>query len=132
MAEYLGRARLGSILGPNARIASAGIRPQGKEDTTNAVGTLHSDFDIDASAHIPQDVRNIDTDSFDLIVSIDDTGSDHIAQAVRALGVTTDRHVSWKIKDPWGDDPTEYEASALAICRALAELRKRTETALNE
>lgn len=49
--------------------------------------------------------------------------------AVRALGVTTDHHITWKIKDPWDDDPTAYETSALAICKALAELRKRTEKA---
>ena len=40
MAEFLRRARLGSILGPQAQIASAGIRPQQQADTQNAVNAL--------------------------------------------------------------------------------------------
>jgi protein-tyrosine phosphatase len=60
MAEHLARARLKSILGPNARIASAGLRPQDKTDTKNAVATLQATFGIDASKHTPQGVHDID------------------------------------------------------------------------
>lgn len=129
MAEHLARARLKSILGPNARIASAGIRPQDQADTKNAVDTLQAVFGIDASKHNPQDVRSIDTSTFDVVVSIDDPRSDRIAKAVQALGVPPARHVRWRINDPWGGDPTEYEAGALAICKALAQLRKLAEQA---
>ena len=131
MAEYLGRARLRSILGPNAQIASAGIRPQHRGDAANAVHTLRSTFGIDASGHIPQDVRSTDLQHFDLVVSIDDRHTNEIAQVVRTLGVTQERHVKWKIPDPYDGDFTEYEESALAICKALAEL-KRTQEAKTE
>lgn len=127
MAEHLARVRLKSILAPTARIASAGIRPQGTADTHNAVQTLKSVFGIDASMHTPQDVHSVDPAGFDLVVSIDDPGNDGIAKAVQALGVPPERHVRWKINDPWGTDPTEYEASALSICKALAQLRKQVE-----
>ena len=127
MAEYLARTRLQGILSPTARIVSAGIRPQNKNDTSNALHTLQALFGIDASEHTPQDVRSIDIGSFDLVVSIDDSDRESIAKAVQSLGVPPERHVPWKINDPWGGDPTEYEASALAICKSLAQLRKRVE-----
>lgn len=129
MAEHLARGRLTSILGPNARIASAGIRPQDKADTKNAVATLQAAFGIDASNHTPRGVHDIDPASFDFVVSIDDHSTKRIANAVRALGVPPERHVLWRINDPWGGDHTEYEASALAIVKALAQLRKRIEQA---
>ena len=127
MAEHLARTRLQSILSPTARIVSAGISPQNKNDTKKAVQTLQAVFGIDASKHTPQDVRSIDIGRFDLVVSIDDPGRAAIAKAVQALGVPPERHVPWKINDPWGGDPTEYEASAVAICKSLAQLRKHVE-----
>jgi protein-tyrosine-phosphatase len=63
------------------------------------------------------------------VVSIDDHGTNRIAAAVRALGIPPKRHVAWKISDPWGGDHSEYEASALAIVKALAQLRKHVEQA---
>jgi protein-tyrosine-phosphatase len=82
-----------------AQVASAGIRPQDKADTRNAVHTLQA-FGIDASAHKPQDVRSVDPAKFDFVVSIDDPGSDRIAKAVQALGIPSRQHVRWKINDP--------------------------------
>ena len=117
MAEHLARPRLKSILGPNATIASAGLRAQTRADTKNAVQTLQSVFGIDASSHTPQDVHTINTSTYDLIVSIDDCGANKNANAIRALGITPEQHVAWKIDDPWGGDQTEYEQSALAICK---------------
>ena len=58
-------------------------------------------------------------------------GGDRIAQAVRTLCVPAERHVRWKIKDAWGGDQTEYEASALAVCKAITQLRKHVEQATN-
>jgi protein-tyrosine-phosphatase len=78
-------------------------------------------------ARTPQDVRSVDPAKFDLVVSIDDPGSDRIAKAVQALGIPSRQHVRWKINDPWGADPTQYEASALSLCKALAQLRKQIE-----
>lgn len=127
MAEHLGRVRLQKLLGPTARIASAGLQPQGREDTADAVAILQSEFGIDASNHTPQGVRDVDPASFDLIVSIDDRGASRIANAVRALGILPERHVSWKINDPWGGVRTEYEATARAIVKALDQLRRRVE-----
>ena len=128
MAEYLGRRRLQNVLPINACIASAGIRPQPKEDTRNAVQTLKKLFDIDASQHVPQDVYTIDRSKYDLIITIDDPGKNRIAAAMQTLGIQADRHLRWHIADPWGPDPTEYEKAALNICKELARLRKRLET----
>src|SRR4051812_16402811 len=99
MAEYLARTRLKSILTTTAWVASAGIRPQDKGDTRNAIHTLQALFGIDASEHKPQDVRSVDATKFDVVVSIDDPGSNRIAKAVQELGIPSRRHVRWKIND---------------------------------
>jgi len=101
------------------------MRPQGKADTKNAVATLQAAFGIDASSHTPRGVHDIDPTTFDLVVSIDDHRTNRIANAVRTVGIPPEQHVAWTINGPWGGDHTEYEASALAIVKALAQLRKR-------
>ncbi len=110
MAEALARAKFGNLL----RVLSAGIHPQKAEDAQCAINTLKLDFNIDASAHIPRDIRTLDLTEFDQIIAMDK----HIAMELRKL---TDREISlWKIQDPWGSN--EYRECALKILRQLNRL----------
>ena len=107
MAEALARERFGDSL----RVASAGIHPQKATDAQSAVMTLKIEFNIDASGHVPRDVRSLDLTEFDQIIAMDK----HVAAELRKL---TDRDVLvWKIEDPWGSN--EYRECALKILKQL-------------
>ena len=114
LAEYLGRKFLSSKF----RFESAGIRPQKAEDADNAIFILRDRFNIDASAHQPRDVRDVDVEGFDLVIAI----GDNAAAFVKAMGVPEPKVTTWAISDPWGGDLTEYDAAALAIRKKLARL----------
>jgi protein-tyrosine-phosphatase len=123
MAEYLGRERLRGILGLQAQIASAGIRPQQQADSQNAVNTLGNIFGIDATTHVPKDLRTMNMNMFEIIVSIDDKGSDRIAQTVRLLGVLPETMSDGRSTTPGMVTQAHMSKAALEICRALARLR---------
>jgi protein arginine phosphatase len=67
MAEYIARKKFGEHI----EVASAGVFPGSTEDAQNAIFTLKSRFNIDASSHRPKDVRTIAIDTFDLVVAMD-------------------------------------------------------------
>ena len=67
MAEALARERFGDSL----RVASAGIHAQKATDAQSAVMTLKIEFNIDASGHVPRDVRSLDLTEFDQIIAMD-------------------------------------------------------------
>ncbi len=67
MAEHIARARFGTMF----ESASAGLRPQSKEDADDAIYTLKSLLNIDAFGHVPRDVRGLDPSSFDIVVAMD-------------------------------------------------------------
>lgn len=115
LAEYLGRKFLCS----NFLFESAGIKPQEAEDAENAVFILRDRFGIDASAHQPRDVRNVDLTGFDMVITIGSNSAD----VVKTLCVPKSRLIAWSIPDPWGGDLTEYDAAALAIRKKLALLK---------
>jgi protein-tyrosine-phosphatase len=115
-AEYLGRRFCGEAFA----FESAGIRPQQRKDTSNAVHILRHTFGIDASGHQPRDVRGVDLNRFDLIVAIERDA----AVVVRELGTPESKLQVWPIQDPWGGDLTEYEQIALDIRKRLANLTR--------
>lgn len=91
-AEALTRRRFGTA----ARVSSAGLRPQPAEDAKNAIDTLRFDFSIDISSHIPRSVRDLDLNSFDVVVAMDKA-------IARELSTFSKRKiVIWSIQDPWG------------------------------
>lgn len=113
MAEVLARRRFGN----SVLISSAGLKPQKPEDAKNAIDTLKIEFGLDASGHIPRDVRSLNLEAFDYIVAMDK----YVANQLKAL---TERAVIvWNIDDPWGnDDLYEYKRCALKIMQQLADL----------
>lgn len=118
MAEFIARERFGNVLDAS----SAGFRPQQSADAENAIYTLKRVLNIDASGHIPRDIRQVEVVKFDLVVAMDKAVADEFADEFRAFPL--ERLVRWKIDDPWGDDLRTYERCAQAIFRELKALVK--------
>jgi protein-tyrosine-phosphatase len=112
MAAALARRRFGEAV----KTSSAGLRPQRPEDATNAVYTLNVEFGLDASGHVPRNVRDVDLTTFDYVVAMDKTIAKHLTT------VAKDRLIVWQIADPYGDDLTEYRQRALEIMQQVATL----------
>lgn len=113
-AEYLGR----SVFGDEVAFESAGIRAQRAPDGNTAL-SLMTNFDIDAWNHVPRDVRAIDLDGYDRIIALDRAA----ARQLEDMGVPSSRLMLWKIRDPWGRDPSEYDRTALDVKQKLIELK---------
>ena len=67
IAEYLGSL----VFRDSAAFESAGIKPGTPADTENAVHSLKANFNIDASAHIPRDVRSLDMSQYEIVIALD-------------------------------------------------------------
>jgi protein-tyrosine-phosphatase len=114
MAQALAKERFGD----SVRVSSAGIRPQRAEDAQNAINTLKIGFNVDASSHIPRDVRSLDLAEFDQIIAMD-------KYAARELRALTDRGIIvWNIDDPWGSN--EYHGCALSVLKQLNRLKLKS------
>jgi protein-tyrosine-phosphatase len=118
MAEALVRKRFGDSVGAS----SAGIRPQKPEDAQAAIETLRLEFKIDASGHVPRDVRTIDLQGFDWVIAIDDVRGGEVARELRKL--TGREVIEWKIDDPWRGDPHLYSRCANQVNREVGGLLK--------
>jgi protein-tyrosine-phosphatase len=114
-AEYLGR----QVFGDAVEFESAGIRPQRAADAENAIFTLKNNFGIDASGHVPRDVRRLDMADYDLIVAFEKSA----ARIVESMGVPAPKVKLWKIRDPLGPDLAEYDRASLEIKKNLIQLR---------
>ena len=116
LAEYIARKKFGGRIS----VSSAGLLPGSKEDAENAIFTLKSLFGVDASNHESRNVRTVDIDTFDLVVTLDS----EVATELQTLfpGLPVERLVKWKIKDPYGDDPSEYPLCAKNIYAQLKRL----------
>jgi len=116
MAEFIARKYFGKIV----TVCSAGFRPQVAEDAENAIYTLKKLLGIDASRHRPRDIHEIDVHSFDLVVTMDGQVAKQFKEKFKNYPL--ERLAIWKIKDPWGDDLTEYEQCARKIYAELKRL----------
>jgi protein-tyrosine-phosphatase len=116
LAEHIARKKFGEYI----EVASAGIDPGSIEDTHNAVFTLKSLFDLDASGHKPLNVRAVDIDTFDLVVAM----SNQVAKQVQEIfpSLAFEHLVKWSIPDPYGDDLSQYQRCAAAINTQLKNL----------
>lgn len=112
MAEALAKRRFGD----DAFIRSAGLWPQSPEDAANAIKTLKNQFDLDASEHIPRDVRDFNFDDFDLIVAMDKS----VTRELKIVPST--KLIIWNIEDPYGNDLTKYRRHALDIMREVERM----------
>lgn len=121
MAEHIARQRF------QAQATSAGVQPGSLADTANAVYTLKQSG-IDASAHEPRDVREMNLSEFDLIVCMDND----VAREIMRLFPELPQHclIKWKINDPYGDDLGEYDRCAKVIYRELKKLLVRASKGL--
>ena len=102
--------------GANVDVDSAGIIPQTAGDAHMTIETLRAYFDIDASMHVPKNIRDVSIDSFDFVIAMDEG----IAKRLREL--VGDSLINWKIPDPWGDDSEEYRKCALKINHEVSKL----------
>lgn len=112
-AEYLGR----TVFGDDVAFESAGIRAQPAADDVTSLSLLMT-FGIDASKHVPRDVRTLDLAAYDLIIALDRAASTKL----EALRVPASKLRLWKVRDPWGGALTEYDHAALDVKRRLVEL----------
>jgi protein-tyrosine-phosphatase len=119
MAEFIGRERFGDSL----ETLSAGLRPQQPADAANAIYTLKAVFNIDASWHVPKDVRQVELCNFDLVITMDQRVARKFADQFPDF--PTERLLKWKIDDPYGDDLAEYRRCGLAILKQLKILTNR-------
>ena len=116
MAERIANLRFGEAFAAS----SAGFQPQPPADAENAMWTLKKLFDIEASDHVPRDVRMVDVTTFDLAVAMDKQVASRFSEAFPNF--PTDRLIAWRISDPYGDDLTEYARCSRSILRELSAL----------
>ena len=116
LAEYLAR----DVFGGTVMFESAGISPQLAADAENAVYTLRKNFNIDASKHQPRDVRSLDLTAYNLIIALEKRAE----KVVLEMGAPASRVKVWKIKDPYGDDLTEYDQASFEIKRKIVQLKR--------
>lgn len=116
LAEHLARKKFGGYI----EVASAGVCPGSIRDASNAIFTLKNLFSLNASTHVPQDVRTVGIDTFDLVVAMDNQVAGQVREIFPNLAV--EHLVRWKISDPYGDDLTEYERCAITINTQLRKL----------
>ena len=119
LAEYIAR----DVFGDAASFESAGIKPQQAADAENAVYTLRANFNIDASQHVPRDVRLLDLNQFSLIIALEN----HVARVLKGLGVDASRTKTWQIKDPYGSDLTEYDQACIQLKKKILWLKDSIE-----
>ena len=115
-AEYIARKKFARVL----EAASAGIRPGTPEECENAIYTLRETICVDASGHIPRDVRFVQIECADLVVAM----TSRIANQLRALfpALRPERLVRWRIKDPYGENLAEYRHCAQVIFKEMQKL----------
>jgi protein-tyrosine-phosphatase len=112
MAQALARLRFGE----SVHIMSAGLRPQPADVATNAIETLKTEFGLDASNHVPRNVRDFNFDDFDYVIAMDK----HIAKQLKEI--QPPKLIVWQIDDPYGDELFVYRGCALEINRRVASL----------
>lgn len=116
MAEFIAREKFGNIIEPS----SAGFRPQRPEDAENAIYTLKTLLNIDASGHQPRDILQVDVNSYSIVVAMDAW----VAKQFKAHfpAYPPERLIKWRINDPMGDNLEDYRRCAQAIFKELKTL----------
>jgi protein-tyrosine-phosphatase len=75
-------------------------------------------FGIDASAHIPRPLKSIECSQYDRVIALDGEAHEELRSNVAS------KVAFWNIPDPWGGDPSEYDACALEVVRKIHEWSK--------
>lgn len=116
LAEYIAKRKYGKLFDA----ASAGLRPGTVDDAESAISTLKDLLGVDASAHEPRDVREVDIKSFEVIVAM--TSRISVERRAAFPELPAERVVKWQISDPFGDDLAQYSRCAKAIHKAMTKL----------
>jgi protein-tyrosine-phosphatase len=87
------------------------------KDAENAVYTLKKNFGIDASQHVPRNVRSLDLTVYHLIIALEKDA----ATLVRELGAPRSKVKLWKIRDP--RDLGDYDRASLQIEKKVFRLK---------
>jgi protein-tyrosine-phosphatase len=115
--EYIARALFDNAV----LFESAGVAPQVAADAKNAIDTLRRNYGIDAANHVPRDVRTLDLELYSLIIALDKRVAKKLVQELCA---PESKVKLWNVKDPWGDDLSEYDACSLEVKKKVLQLRK--------
>jgi len=111
LAKHIGR----HMFGERAHFDSAGIHPQAPEDARMAIKTLKKQYGIDASGHLPADIRFVSLSTYNLIVALDRD----VAEALEIPpGIVFE---AWDVRDPYGH-PSEYVSCGQKIEEELTAL----------
>ena len=117
-AKHIGR----QLFGNSAHFESAGLYPQPAADARMAIKTLKEQYGIEASGHMPSDVRYVSLSSFDLIVALENDVAQELAIPA---GV---RFESWTVDDPYTygrPDKYKYIACGQLVEQKLRDLGRR-------
>ena len=107
------------VFGEAVNFEAAGIKPQPAKDAENTVYTLRKNFNIDASKHVPRDVRSLDVTAFTLVIALEKDA----AGLAQELGAPASKVKLWKVQDPLGLDLPEYDRASLEIKKKVPRLK---------
>jgi protein-tyrosine phosphatase len=114
MAEAIAR----SLLGDSALVESAGLDAvDGGGAHKNAVSVME-EMGSDIEHHRTRNIRNVDVNSFDLVVAM----SPSIARRLRECGVEGGRIAELDVPDPYNSDVDAYRSTAEKITSQLKTL----------
>jgi protein-tyrosine-phosphatase len=121
-AMYIAREVCGSCV----QFDSAGVAPQAPEDASMAIETLRRMFSIDASSHVPKDVKYVRLSRYNLIVAMDEWVAERIAETMPIPpGVNLE---TWDVADPWESNPDRYTACCQSVEVNVRDLCSRLDT----
>ena len=112
IAETLARRELGDLV----NVASAGLYPQPASDAAPAIGMLKAEYGLDASHHVPRDIREVSIEAFDYVVAM------HKSVASKLTHIPREKLITWRVDDPWGK-PHEYRVCAKQVLKEMALLK---------
>lgn len=90
VAETLARREFGDTV----TILSAGLCPQPAEDAERAIAMLKNKYGLDATRHVPKNIRNLAIEDFDYVVAMDKSVASKLGH------VPKEKLITWRVKDP--------------------------------
>lgn len=112
MAEGLAK----KLLGPEARVESAGLEPMADRASEEAVWVMKTLFGVDISGHRPRSVSDVILEGFDFIIALDFS----IYSRLKAMDqIPEEKLYGWDIEDPFGQGVGAYVEAVQRIQERL-------------